>query len=132
MSTLDAETVAAVMTTRVWGIVPGAGLETALNLMARHHVRHLPVIDGERCVGLLHESDVLWTLWSRGSARHTVAGCVRSPAPVVEVTESVSRVADRIRRSGGDAAVVTSGGRVVGIVTATDLVHYLARVEAGG
>jgi CBS domain-containing protein len=116
-----------VMRHAVLGIVPDAALEVALRMMVEAGVRHLPVITGERCVGLLHESDVLWRLWSTTSAGRPPSGAVvRVPAPCVEVTDDVSTVARRMTESATDVVLVADGGRIVGIVTATDLVRLLA------
>jgi CBS domain-containing protein len=72
MSTADS-TVGLVMVSEVLGIVPAAPLEVALRMMVEAGVRHLPVVDRGRCVGLLHESDVLWRLWSAAGWRPTRA-----------------------------------------------------------
>jgi CBS domain-containing protein len=116
-----------VMTPKVLGIVPSAPLEVALRMMVEAGVRHLPVIDGSRCLGLLHESDVLWRLWSTpGSARPAAGALARSPALAVEESDDVRTVARRMTEAGSDAAVVHCRGSVVGIVTATDLLALLA------
>ena len=126
MDSSTTHTVRSVMTARVLAIAPNAPLEVALRLMTESGVRHLPVIDGDRCVGLLHEADVLWTLWTHGPVARDVGVCCRTPAPMVTIDDSVTAAAARIDDSGGDAALVTDNGTLVGIITATDLVCYLA------
>lgn len=119
-----------VMTPEVLGIVPSAPLEVALRMMTEAGVRHLPVVDRGRCVGLLHESDVLWRLWSRADAPQAVGTVARTPVVAVAAADDVRTIARRMVDAATDAAVVVDGspraGRIVGIVTATDLVQRIA------
>jgi predicted transcriptional regulator len=125
MSTVDT-TVGVAMTSEVLGIVPGASLEVALRMMVETGVRHLPVVDRGRCVGLLHESDVLWRLWSTAGAPPLAAAVARAPVVSVGVSDDLRAVARRLVDAETDAAVVTEDGRIVGIVTVTDLLRRLA------
>jgi CBS domain-containing protein len=125
MSTVDT-TVGVAMTPEVLGIVPGASLEVALRMMVETGVRHLPVVDRGRCVGLLHESDVLWRLWSTAGTPPLAAAVARAPVVSVGVSDDLRAVARRMVDAETDAAVVTEDGRIVGIVTVTDLVRRLA------
>ncbi|HYQ63993.1 HPP family protein [Actinophytocola sp.] len=125
MSTVDT-TVGVAMTPEVLGIVPGAPLEVALRMMVETGVRHLPVVDRGRCVGLLHESDVLWRLWSTAGAAPRAVMVARTPVVSVTVSDDMRTVARRMVDAETDAAVVTEDGRIVGIVTVTDLLHRLA------
>jgi CBS domain-containing protein len=116
-----------VMTPAVLGIVPAAPLDVALRMMVEAGVRHLPVVDSGRCVGLLHESDILWRLWSTGDgASSPVTAVARTPVVAVASTDELRTVARRLTDAGTDAALVVEGGRIVGIVTATDLLRRLA------
>jgi CBS-domain-containing membrane protein len=120
-----------VMTPDVLGIVPSAPLEVALRMMVEAGVRHLPVVDRDRCVGLLHESDLLWRLWSTAATTPPKVGAVaRTPVVTVTATDDVRTIAQRMVDAATDAAVVVDGDRggrlIVGIVTATDLLRRLA------
>lgn len=117
------------MTTHLVAITPDAPLSTALHLMARTGVRHLPVLDGGRCRGLVVEVDVARFV-SGGSGspltRSTlhVADLTR-PAEPLPVTARRSDAARRMLTDHDDAVLVAERGRLVGIVTATDLVRSL-------
>jgi len=96
-------------------------------MMARAGVRHLPVIDDGHCLGLLHESDVLWRLWSTTAQGRPRSGAVaRQPALVVGLGDDVRTAAQRMDDACTDAVLVVDAGRIVGIVTATNLVHLLS------
>ena len=47
-----------VATTKVVTVEPSQDLDEALRLMAQHQVRRLPVVEGERLVGVLAQADV--------------------------------------------------------------------------
>jgi CBS domain-containing protein len=126
MDTPPQDTVRSVMTGRVLAVTPDTTLETALRLMTEIRARHLPVMDGEHCVGLLHESSVLWTLWTYGSAGHTAGTDCHRPAPTVGPDDPIATAAARITRGGTDAALVTTNGSIIGIITAADILHRLA------
>jgi CBS domain-containing protein len=126
MAAVD-ETAELVMTANVLGIVPAAPLDVALRMMVEARVRHLPVVERGRCVGMLHESDVLWRLWSAPGAESTrVVVVARTPVVSVAVADDVTTIARRMMDAETDAAVVTEGGRITGIVTAADLLRRLA------
>lgn len=119
------------MTHRVVGIVPEAEPMIALRLMATTGLRHLPVLDGGRCMGMVVEVDVL-----RSLAEHPASALDGPPPPVGELCRPVPRLNTADRRSaaarrmhadGIDAALVTDGDRLLGIVTATDLIRSLAQ-----
>jgi CBS domain-containing protein len=54
----QATTVGEVVSTDVVTVPPDAGLDDALRLLARHQVRRLPVVEGERLVGIVAQADV--------------------------------------------------------------------------
>lgn len=124
----DDPPVTALMTRRIVGITTDVSLSTALRLMAEGGIRHLPVFEGNRCRGLLLETDVVGRLLVGIPAEHSaesIVHLVRS-APVVTTAARRSDAARSMRDGGLDAVLVTEQDRLVGIVTATDLVRSLA------
>ena len=125
MSTVELP-VRTAMSGEVLGIVPSAPLEVVLRMMVEAGVHHLPVVVDGDCAGMLHESDVLWRLWSTTERPPRAGSLARRPALSVDIGADARTVARRMIEEGTDAAVVRGGGRVVGIVTATDLLRVLA------
>lgn len=129
---LNAGTVGDVMTEPVIGIVADAGLDTALRVMASRGVRHLLVVDADRRAGLVHETDLLWALCTRSPAHHgTVASCTRRDVPVTARADRVAEVAARMTAARTDAVLVTDRDRVIGILTVTDVLRYIAGADGG-
>jgi CBS domain-containing protein len=48
-----------IMTTRVTFVKPGQTTEECMALMTEKHIRHLPVMEGERLIGLISIGDVV-------------------------------------------------------------------------
>jgi CBS domain-containing protein len=125
----DDPIIGTVMTTRIVGITADAPVSTALNLMASAGVRHLPVLYGDSCGGVLHEADVIVHL-----AAGPTSPVDRAATPVDRLTRPVASLPPSARRSEAarrmdadtDAVLVTDRHRLVGIVTATDLIRSLA------
>jgi CBS domain-containing protein len=120
------------MTRRVVAVLPGTRLIDALRVMDSAGVRHLPVVEGNRCVGLLAEIDMLRQLVTQGllrprcTMRLTVGEVCRRPAPVVPVWCTRAVAAQVMLAAGSDAVVVLDNERLLGIVTAYDLASSLA------
>jgi CBS domain-containing protein len=53
-----ATTVGEVASTDIVSVAPETMLDEALGLLARHQVRRLPVVEGERLVGIVAQADV--------------------------------------------------------------------------
>jgi CBS domain-containing protein len=120
-----------VMTRDVVAIDAEARLPTALHVMATAGMRHLPVVERGRFLGVLVETDLIRCLAGEGHAFATaVTATVRQlyrPVPTLPPTARVSDAARLMSVDVSDAVLVTDQGRVLGIVTATDLVRLLAR-----
>ena len=58
----DDPPVTALMTRDLVGVTPDTPVMTALSLMATRRVRHLPVLTGRRCLGLVIELDLVRAL----------------------------------------------------------------------
>jgi len=127
----DDPPVRALMSTRVVAIVPSAPLSTALHLMVTAGVRHLPVMEDGRCTGMVTETDVLRGLAARrgpwGTADLHVLDVLRA-APAVTGSTRLSGAAAVMLDGDNDAVLIRGAdGGIAGILTATDLVHALAR-----
>ena len=118
------------MTCDVVAIAADADLLIASRTMAARRVRHLPVMDGPRCLGLLLEIDVLQALTLADNPLirpPLLAGELCRAAPVVHPDDHRSTAARQMESTGIDVALVYEGEALVGILTATDLIRSLAR-----
>jgi CBS domain-containing protein len=107
-----------------------ATLTRALRMLAAGQVRHLVVMGADsRCPGILADR-TLAAEWARdpiGFGRRRVRDVLDPTTPTVSVSSTVAAAARAMQRYQTDAvAVLDSAGRVLGILTATDLVRVLA------
>jgi acetoin utilization protein AcuB len=111
-------------------IGPLTTLSEAHQLMRAHRIHHLPVLIGDRLVGIVSQRDLLLIESLPGvdpaevpveDAMTRDVFVVDSATPLAKVT---AEMADRRRGS----AVVMHGDRVVGVFTVTDACRVLARL----
>ncbi|MDX1546341.1 MAG: CBS and ACT domain-containing protein [Rhodothermales bacterium] len=120
-----------IMQRPVWTIAPAARLDEAYRLMRRHNVRHLPVVEGERLVGIVTDRDVR-ALTRPGSGVFgggTPVHRAMTPDPITAgPRDPVEEAARLMRRRKVGCLPVLDGGRLAGIVTVTDLLDALAHL----
>lgn len=134
------KTVAEIMTTQVLTLREEDNLTALEPDMELFGLRHLPVVDGERLVGLLSHRDVLRMAVStlspdavnqsvdRAHQANTFVASVMqrditTAGPETEVTEAARLMIDR---RVGCLPIVDGAGRLLGIVTEHDLLRELA------
>ena len=114
-----------VMTREVLTIGPDTPCEKAGRFMDEHRIRHLPVVAGGRCVGIVSDRDV------RSAAVHpgAIAGRIMTPDPLTVTSETrVEDAADLMLDARIGSLLVEDGEALVGIVTYTDLLRAFVRV----
>jgi acetoin utilization protein AcuB len=118
-----------VMTTAPIVIEPAEYLDQAERIMSRERVRHLPVVEGGRLVGLLSDRDLKLALGSqRAEVEELTVADVARPDPYrVEGGAALADVLDQMAERRLGSVVVCAGERVVGVFTATDACRLLAR-----
>jgi acetoin utilization protein AcuB len=140
----DAMRVDDLMTRSIVTVGHDATVVEAWNLMRTRQVRHLPVLDAERrLIGIVTDHDLRQVILERAVAEEPAR--LGPPLARLRVNEVMTwgvvtvppdadlREAARImreRKLGG--LPVADGGRVVGLLTATDVIEALAAVFAGG
>jgi acetoin utilization protein AcuB len=130
-----------VMTANVAAIDPDMPVRDVTALMELRRVRHFPILEGGsggvRLVGIVSDRDLRAVGSPHPSARPGVS--VQDPvrrimsAPVFSAhpDDSIEDAARRLRRHRVGALPVLEDGRLVGIVTAADLIDALAGMRAG-
>jgi len=108
------------MTRQPWTVLLDDSLAVARRMIAEREVRHLPVLDGRRVVGMVTERELAGSLDRMG----TVAD-VMVPAHRVDAETPFSDVLDAMTTHRWDAVVVLGGEHVEGIFTETDAVRVL-------
>lgn len=120
----------AFMTEFVHVIDMESSLPTAREMMQKHCIRHLPVVDGQQIVGLLSERDLIQLEGFPMVDLNLVSvpDAMSSPPYVVEPNTPVVEVLRKMRDERMGSALVVEHGKLVGIFTLTDAVSILISV----
>jgi acetoin utilization protein AcuB len=136
--------VRSVMSPRVAMIDRGATCQEALARMHGSRIRHLPVVDrDDRLVGIVTDRDLRHRLFTPGVFRQVgavpvtallggvpVSEVMSSPVVTVGPDDDLEKAATLMREDKVGSLPVTEAGRVVGIVTETDLLRHIVQADA--
>ncbi|GAA4507516.1 hypothetical protein GCM10023191_066020 [Actinoallomurus oryzae] len=131
MTALEKRSVAEMMSTSVLAVTPDESILMAWELMTQGHYHHLPVIDSDgHCVGILMTETLArnWPVGGPDQVRHPVKDLLTgAPPPGVNPDDPIAVAAHRMLHGETDVVpVVNDDGRLVGLLTATDLIAALA------
>jgi CBS domain-containing protein len=126
-------TVAEIMTREPYTLTPDHSLADARNLMAQHHIRHVPIVTGDGVVaGIVSQRDVLAAEdssvindpQSRGARDQYVAlsSIMTSPAQTIDEHASLRGTAIHLHKNRLGCLPVLRAGKLIGIITDADFV----------
>lgn len=129
--------VATIMTKEVIKLNVSDTLTKAEALFKKHHIRHIPVVNSNKIIGMLSYTDLLrisfadaveddedevdTTVYNMFSVEQVMAKNLTSIAPNASIKEAAEILATKEFH----ALPVVEGDLLVGIVTTTDLIKYL-------
>lgn len=130
-----------VMTPFPYSVDMDDGLSKARDMMVRHDIRHLPVKEAGRLVGVITDADIARIEASGNPVsgtdqRHVRDGCA-SEVYIVELTERLDAVLLHMAKTQIDCTLVVKQGRLAGIFTMRDACRCFgewlrARLSGGG
>lgn len=101
-------------------------LLTDRELLSEHDIRHLPVLDGKKFVGILSDRNLKQALASPGGERFLVADAMMPDAFAVSPeTELATVVEEMAKEKYGSAVIQEQDGIVVGVFTTVDACRLL-------
>ncbi len=107
-------------------IGPNDLLVTAYQRMKLYEISQLPVMDGDRLIGIVDESDLLMHVYGNEARfRDPVSTAMVSALDKLDVKSPVEDLLPVFDR--GHVAIVTEGERFLGLITRIDLLNYLRR-----
>jgi len=117
-----------IMTSPVQVVSPDATVAHARNLMVRHHISRLPVMENGALVGILTKKDIAYRMrkgepaWRRRPLDRIPVGALMTEHPVVVQPDTGVKAIARIFVEKNFSSVpVVDAGVVTGIITKTDL-----------
>ncbi len=109
-------------------------------LIETHGIHHVPVVSGEQLVGIISWSDLLRVSFGEFGNQdgrqldaildhtYSVTGLMSTNPTSIEVSGTVRDAARILAEGNFHALPVVDGGKLVGIVTSTDLIKFLAEL----
>lgn len=139
MSLQERIPVSTIMSTQLVLLNSTDSLEKAEQLFSKHHIRHIPIVQSRKIVGMLSLTDLLRISFADGAYEdddevetivydmftipQVMAKNVRSVAPDTTIRD----VADILSKEEFHALPIVENDELVGIVTTTDLIRYLLK-----
>ena len=114
------------MTPNPHTVAPDASLVSVQELMQRHHIHHVPVLDGaNRLVGILSDRDVRSAVgYDRTLTEKLSASEVMTAEPTtIALDAQLEEVLQIFRTHRFGAVLVLRSGGLVGIITKSDIVR---------
>jgi len=106
-------------------------VKTALEMMRKHGIRHLPVQKGGKLVGVLTDRDIKLAASFNGSSELSVEDVMTPDPYIARPQTALDEVATQMaEHKYGCAIIEQENGKVVGIFTATDGLRVLGEVLA--
>ena len=114
------------MKTDVVTLSPSDTVAAARGEMARQHFRHVPIVERGELVGMVSEGDL------RGATREDLElrAIMTSPVASLAPNASVRQAANLLRGRKIGCVPIVEDGKLVGIVTETDLLELVSRGPA--
>lgn len=128
-----------IMTKDVISVSVEDGLDNAEHLLKKHRIRHIPVTNAGKLVGMLSINDILRISFADGAYREeedvsasiyemfSIRNLMRSKLETVGPNNTIKEVAERFVISEYHSLPVVENERLVGIITTTDLINYLLK-----
>lgn len=109
---------------------PEHSMAAAHRLMRRHDIRHLPILQQGKLVGVVSQRDLyfLETLKDVIPEEVCVSEAMREEVLTVEPTTSVAQVARKMVEAKIGSAIVMEDSRVIGIFTTIDALRALMEI----
>jgi cystathionine beta-synthase len=105
-------------------LLPEDSLQHAADTFREHGISQMPVIESGKIIGAVQEITIVHALHGGLDSRSaTVRQVMAHPMPAVEVTVLLQEIY-RLLLAGNQAVVVMRDGRLVGLITRSDLMEY--------
>ncbi len=122
-----------IMTKEVITVRKDTPIFEALELLAKNDITGIPVVEDDMTlVGILTEKDVLRLFYAHEDQKNeTVSSFMTQPAVHFDENETLPDVCDCLMNYFLRRVPVTSNGKVVGIISRTDIIEYILRQWQG-
>lgn len=131
------EPIAKIMSDNVITLNSTDDLTTAEELFKLHQIRHIPVVQGQKVIGMLSHTDLMRVSYAETveeyetevdvvlNSTFTIEQVMTKNVVTVQAKDTIREVAEILSEREFHALPVVSDTELVGIVTTTDLIKFL-------
>lgn len=130
------EPVKKIMTSDVFSVSTNGALKEVVNLFRKHKIRHVPVVSGSEVKGIISRTDInrltFGALFENQEGADeavlemlSIAQVMTAHPRTVSSDDSIKDVAEIFASEEYHALPVVDEGKLVGIVTTTDIIRYM-------
>lgn len=116
------------MTKKVVTIGPDAGVRDALLVMKKNDIRHLPVVEGEFCTGLVTSNELKQAILASMIESLKVSDLMIRKPHVISKDTSLEKAARLINDENVGCLPVIEDGHVIGIITVKDILRAFIEI----
>jgi CBS domain-containing protein len=132
--------IADIMTKKIIALNRKDDLETAEMLFKKHKIRHIPVVHEDSIIGMLSYTDLLRISFADAFNEDedevdtvvynmfTIEQVMAKKIVSVHSETTIKEVGELLSKNEFHALPVVDNGKLVGIVTTTDLIRYLVKL----
>ncbi|MFU8804282.1 MAG: pyridoxal-phosphate dependent enzyme [Bradymonadaceae bacterium] len=102
----------------------GDTVSEVVHQMKTHGISQLPVLDNERVVGIINETDVLNHLLSEGGRADAIDRLVETQFAIVEPSNRISIIGQFFKQN--KVVIVLDGKKLAGIITKIDFIDHVS------
>jgi cystathionine beta-synthase len=112
----------------VISIDPQATVKKALELLKKHDISQIPVLQDGKPVGSVNDHELMGNVMSKPELINaSVSSIMGASFPVVRIDASLEEVLHLMRRKDNYAVLVEENGRIDGILNRYDVIEYMGR-----
>ncbi len=130
------EHVSKIMSSELTTVHTGQQLSEARRLLAGSKFDHLPVVSGDKLIGMLSSSDLMRLNFDAGNAdlrsmdavldnSFSIETTMKKSPVTIRSTDTIRHAAELLVKGPFHSLPVVDDDKLVGIVTSTDLIGYL-------
>lgn len=117
-------------------LTPNQSLEEAEKLFKDHNIRHVPIVEGDRLVGVLSHTDLLRISFSELDEEnetvvpvvydmYTIPQVMTKELVSVGIDATIKETVEILSKQSFHSLPVVDNEKLVGIITTTDLLNYM-------
>lgn len=119
------ENVSSIMTTRLITVGIHEKLSKVREILTKHRIHHVPVVDGNKLAGIITTGDLMWLNRSFDEYdKINVSDVMTKKIATLEPDDKIGSAAEVLLEHLFHCVPITKNGELVGIVTTHDVMKY--------